>query len=312
MPREYNYRMNNKAHRHHYVPQAYLALFTTADNELYVLSKEFKTIKETSTKGVAYSHNFYTVDTVDEKDSSEVEETFSKIESRCIPIIKNLTESKNSFTNAEYADLAIYIALQYWRTPAARRKMDDFSKAIATIEIREKLRHVSTNQDVYDELLKYFKEEHPDTVLPSMKAMSKWAKSDVELDEFAWDNGTFVQSVFRMAEEIGQGLLTSSWFVLEAPSNSQFITTDNPVILRMTRPLKPFEAPAILLPGTEKYLPLSSKSCLMITDGKWSGINHIKLTKRKVRAINRLAYLQAGKYAISSSQLLLQSISSVR
>lgn len=303
--------MTSTARQHHYVPQSYMRLFTAANDKLYTLNKEFKTVRETSSKGVAYSHDFYTVDTVDEIDSSEAEEAFAQIENRCIPLIKNLVEGKNSFSNANFADLAIYVALQYGRTPTSRAKMDEVSRVMVTAELRDKLRQVSTSQERYDELLRDFSDTHPDIVLPSMEEMGKLSKSDIVLDEFAWDNGSFVQSVFRMAEEIAQGLLSSRWIVLEAPSKSQFVTTDNPVIMRMTRSLRPFESPAILLPGTEKYLPLSSRCCLLITDGSWSGVSRTKITRNSIRAINRLAFLQAGKYVISGSKPLLHSISSL-
>jgi hypothetical protein len=303
--------MSNKAHQHHYVPQSYMRLFSVADGKLYALNKKFKTVRETSSKGVAYSHDFYTVDTVDEENSSEVEEAFAKTESRCIPIIKQLAGGRPTFSNAEYADLAIYIALQYGRTPTARAKMDKVSKIVATAELKNKLLQVSTDQEQYDDLLRDFKEKRPDVELPSMEKIGELVKADIVLEEFAWDNGGFVQSVFRMAEEIAQGLLSSRWIVLDAPNKSQFVTTDNPVIMRMTRPLRFFESPAILLPGTEKYLPLSNRSCLAITDGEWGGITHAKLTKNQVRAINRLSYLQASKYVISGNEVLLKSLTSI-
>jgi hypothetical protein len=303
--------MNTQARQHHYVPQAYLRLFSDSEGKLYAMNKEFKTARETSSKGVAYSHDFYTVDTVDEKDSSEVEEAFGQIENRCIPIIKQLLDGKDTLSNADYADMAIYIALQYWRTPTARAKMDNASKIIATTELRNKLKQVSTDPKQYDELSRDFSNNHPDIILPPMEEIGKLAHADIVLEKFAWDNGSFVQSVFRMAEEIADGLLKSRWFVLQAPSKSQFVTTDNPVVMRMTRPLRPLESPAILLPGTEKYLPLSSKYCLAITEGGWSGIIRAKVTKNNVRAINRLSYLQAGKYVISGSKPLLYSISSL-
>lgn len=303
--------MNSKARQHHYVPQAYMRMFNDPTGKLYALNKEFKTVRATATKGVAYSHDFYTVDTIDEKDSSEAEEAFAQIENRCIPIIKELVDGKNTFPNADYADLAIYIALQYWRTPTARAKMDNTSKVIATAELRNKLKEISTDPQQYKELERDFSKAHPEIVLPPMERIGEMSKADIVLESFAWDNGSYVQSIFRMAEEIAAGLLRSRWLVLKSPNGSQFVTTDNPVVMRMTRQLKPFESPAILLPGTEKYLPLSSRHCLAITDGDWSGITHANITKNNVRAINRLSYLQAGKYVISGSKQLLQSISSL-
>ncbi len=307
----YNPFMKDKPRQHHYVPQAYLRLFSDNDSGLHVYDKVTKSIRLTSAKGVAYSHDFYTVDTVDEKDSAEVEETFSKIENLCIPIIKSLSEGLTVYSNADYADLSIYIALQYWRTPTARAKMDNFSKVMATHELREKLREVSTDRKVYDALLTEFQNEHPDIVLPPMETIGKWANSSLELAEFKWDNGSFVKSVFGMAEEIAKGLLSSRWILLQAPKDTQFITSDNPIVMRLTRRLKTSEIPAILLPGTDKLFPVSSKRCLLIIDGSWKGIGSIKLTRSSVRSINRLTYLQASKYVLSGSKNLLESITSL-
>lgn len=170
--------MSNKVHQHHYVPQAYLRLFSDPTSKLYALNKEFKTVRETATKGVAYSHDFYTVDTIDEKDSSEVEEAFAQIENRCIPIIKELVNGKIIFPNADYADLAIYIALQYGRTPTARTKMDNASKVIATAELRNKLREIATDPEQYKELKRDFSKVHPDiTVSGKQQAHSMFGDS---------------------------------------------------------------------------------------------------------------------------------------
>lgn len=287
-------------------------LFKNTDGKLFILNKKFKTVRETSTKAIAYSNDFYTVDTIDEKDSSEAEETFSKIESRCIPIIKQILGGRYILPNADYADLAIYIALQYWRTPTARAKMDSAGRVIVNAELRNKLTEISTDAEQYKELKRDFGKTHPDIVLPPMEKIGEMSKADIVLESFAWDNGSFVQSIFRMAEEIAAGLLRSRWLVLKAPKGSQFVATDNPVGMRMTRQLRPFESPAILLPGAEKYLPLSSGYCLAITDGDWGGITLATITKNNVRAINRLGFLQAEKYVISGNKSLLKSISSLR
>lgn len=143
--------MNNKPREHHYVPQGYLRGFTETKNVLFATNKTFNRIRKTSPKGVGYIKDFYTVDTIDEKDSVEVEENLGKIESKCIPLLDKLITA-NDLPNAEWADIAIYIALQYGRTPHMRNLMDKVATISVNNYIKETLADALNDPQNYAEL----------------------------------------------------------------------------------------------------------------------------------------------------------------
>lgn len=301
--------IGNKPSKHHYVPQGYLRSFTETENVLFVANKEFDTIRQTSPKGVGYIKDFYTVDTIDEKDSAEVEESFGKVETKCIPLLEKLMGAKD-LPNAEWADIAIYIALQYGRTPHMRDKMDSTALISVNNYIKETLAEALSDPIKYAEFERDFLKEHPDKPQAVTRDMlNKMVLGPSIISEFHLDNGTYVQSVFRIAWEIADSLLKKHWTILHAPNKSSFITSDNPMTLSIDRELLPHETLAVLLPGVVRHFPINSKACLVITDETIErGISHRSVSKSEVRKINKLLYNKALKYVISGNQRLLTSL----
>lgn len=293
---------------HHYVPQGYLRGFTETANVLFVTDKTYGKVRQTSPKGIAYIKDYYTVDTIDEKDSSEVEEKLSIIESTCLPIMAKL-EKSTDLTNADRADLAIYIALQYGRTPGSRERLEQVYEAFAANELRIKLVESAEDPHEYDEIVQLLHKERPDLEIPSQDELLKLAFDPTLKVEIDLDNGTFVTQFFEISEEIAEGLLKLRWHIYHAPSGSSFITTDNPIGIELHRDLRPFESHAILMSDATRYYPLNAKTCLVM-GGEWAGrtIEHTTLSKLDVRKINKLLHKQAHKYVISGSRNLLASV----
>jgi len=301
--------VKNQPRDHHYVPQGYLRLFAENKNVLYVSNKQFDSIRLTSPKGIGYLKDFYTVDTVDETDSAEVERNLSKIETGCIPLLGKLLYAED-LPNAEWADVAIYIALQYGRTPHMRNKMDTAATALLNNYLKDTLTDALDDPRKYAELEREIAEKDPKLlVVHTRENIEKLVSGPKILEEFNLDNGTYVQSIFRMAGEIVDGLLKRHWTVLHAPKGSSFITSDNPLTLSIDRTLLPYESLAILLPGAMRYFPLSAKACLLITDENVGRIiSHKAITKDEVRRINKLLYRESLKYAVSGNRRLLSSL----
>ena len=303
---------SSKPREHHYVPQGYLRGFTEAKSILFVVNKEFDTVRKTSPKGTGYLKDFYTVDTIDEKDSAEVEENLSKIESRCIPLLDKLIAAKD-LPNAEWADIAIYIALQYGRTPHMRNLMDKVATVSVNNYIKEALAEALNDPQKYAELKNGVAGQSPDSPpIPSREKLAEMVLGPRIIEEFNLDNGTYVHSIFRIAWEIADSLLKKHWTILHAPKNSSFITSDNPMTLSISRELQPYETLAVLLPGVIRHFPLNSRTCLVITDEAIKReISHQVISKNEVRKINKLLYGKAFKYVISGNEKLLKSFMQV-
>lgn len=292
--------------RSHYVPQAFLKGFI--DEQLFVYNRQYKTYRTSSQKGVAYQLDFYIVDTVTEKDSLEVEQGLGKIESVVIPLLGKLSSTKQ-LKNSEWADIAIYVAIQYGRTPTARKTLDDVYTVMISNAVKENLADTLNTPGCYDSLKRDFEAEHTDIKLPSREKLGEMILKPGPIANMSIDNGTFVKAFFEVSEKISSGLLKRRWKLLQAPKDSLFITSDNPIALLARKPLTPNQKPAILVEGIEIYMPIDSKHCLAIADMKNDGsfLKH-KITKSQVRAINKLVFSQANKYVISGNKALLESL----
>lgn len=301
--------MNKQKPRdHHYVPQGYLRGFTEDPNVLYVYDKKAKRIRRTSTKGIAYSRDYYTVDTVDEKNSSEVEENLGRIESVVIPILSEVTEDKD-LSNPKRADLAIYIAVQYGRTPVAKARMDEVATIVATNETKTIMAEAVNDESKYQEMVERIKADDPDRYVPSRQTLIEWILKPGPMAKVSMDRGTYVKQFFENAWHISEGLLRTKWTVIAAAKGSSFITSDNPVGLSVERKLEQHEALAIMLPGVTRYFPLDSKHCLIMTDDIVDRkIERRLASKSEARAINKIIADQAYKYVISGNEQLLGSL----
>lgn len=303
-----SYMPSQKPRDHHYVPQGYLRGFTETTNLLYVYNKETKGVRQTSTKGIAYSRDYYTVDTLDEKDSSEVEDNLGRIETVVIPILSEII-AEEDLSNPKRADLAIYIAVQYGRTPVAKARMDEVATILATNETKTMMAEAVNDEAKYQEMVQRIQSDDPDRYVPSRETLIEWILKPGPMAKVSMDRGTYVKQFFENAEHIAEGLLRTKWTVITAPRDSSFITSDNPIGLTVDRKLQEHEALAIMLPGVTRYFPLDSKHCLVITDDLTGrDIERRTASKSEVRIINKVIFEQAYKYAISGNEYLLNSL----
>ena len=290
------------------MPQAYMRGFCETPNTLFVKDINSGRVRRSSTRGIGYLENFYTVDTVDEKDSPEVEEALSKIENICIPLLSKLSQGIE-LSNSEFADIAIYIAVQYGRTPHAKARMDKVATIIATNEMKQRMADTVNDPKLFDEMIEELKKANPSAELPTREKIIEWVLKPDPLLKVKIDSGTHVKHFFDQAEVIGSGLLKHKWVVLHAPASSSFIFSDNPIGLEISRKLEEHEILAILLPGVERIFPLNAKTCLVITPHKFErAIEHRKLTANETRRINKLIHSQTRRYSISGNEALIRSL----
>lgn len=297
-----------KARDHHYVPQGYLRGFVEVPNTLHVYDKNAKRIRQTSTKGIAYSRDYYLVDTIDEKDSSEVEENLGRIETVAIPLLSKLV-AKNDLSNANRADLAIYISIQYGRTPFAKAQMDQVATILTTNETKTIMADAVNDEAKYQEMVERIRADEPNRYVPARETLIEWIIKPGPLAKVSIDIGTYVKQFFENAWHISEGLLGTKWTVITAPRGSSFITSDNPVGLTVNRSLEEHEVLAIMLSGVTRYFPLDSTHCLVMTNNlNGRQIERRMASKGEVRMINKIINEQAYKYVVSGNNRLLQSI----
>lgn len=298
---------DGRSHRHHCVAQGYLRGFLGQSDDLFVLNKERGSIRPTSTKGVAYAPDFYLVDTLQEKDSNEIEETLGIIESTGIPLLGKISQTAN-LPNSELADIAIYIAIQYGRTPRARSNMNEVATIVGNNMFKQLIADALNDPVKYQELLDRHIESGTNPELLERENLIRLVTTPGPVARIEADRGAHVKQFFEMASEIAEGLLGAKWEVYHAPGDSQFLTSDNPIGLEASRPLKEHETLAILLPGVIRYFPLDGGACLVAGGRREDGeIEHRQVSSAEVMRINDIIRDQAYKYVISGYRNLLES-----
>src|SRR5271170_1162835 len=112
--------MQNRVKDQHFVPQAYLRLFSHDEKNIWVLDLKENTIKSQSIKDTGFIKYFYTSRFHPAPlDIPEV----SKLEGQAKKIIKAI-EGRQKITPVDLGQLLNFITLQFLRTPAARERIE--------------------------------------------------------------------------------------------------------------------------------------------------------------------------------------------
>lgn len=190
------------ANNHHYIPQFYLRNFATKrGNAHYIFVFDSTKNKKywANIKGIGSERGFNTVD-FHGTDPEQLERDLSKLESKFSPHLNEAIQG-GSFTSAEnYIFIINFIALLYIRNPSIRRNfktsLDDHNRKISSIA----------------------------------------EISGQCFEETESDQTSLIQIKFSIIDTVIRCLLRRKWHFIKAPSESQFITSDNPVVLSRKNP----------------------------------------------------------------------------
>ncbi|MCP5104868.1 MAG: DUF4238 domain-containing protein, partial [bacterium] len=124
--------------RHHYIPEFYLANFTSTgqkDDFLWVLDKKQAKQWKAIPKNIAHQRDFYRID-VDELEPSYIETALSEIEEKAAPVMKEMSERCNLPKGDDFIILMNFVALMAVRVPRPRNNMSDFISKICKSYLR--------------------------------------------------------------------------------------------------------------------------------------------------------------------------------
>jgi len=191
------------------------------------------------------------------------------MESDAAPIINRvLIAPKLKLSDEELGVLAFFFGYLAVRTPVMRERAVNAKKATRLAMLKA----VAENKEGYirfaleHDLAKTAEEaeSYRQATLDPEKSLITTLVGDVE--DFS------LQQAFRSGERITQAFLRKHWILIEAPSTTFFMTSDNPVVVL---------APVNLRPGMDisyfnasVLIPISPKRALLLsnnvaTDGVW-------------------------------------------
>lgn len=283
--------------RHHYLPRFYLAGFTdknTRDSRLFVVDKSTGRQFSSSPADAAHQRDFFRIEG-DDGDPFELERKLAETEAEISPFLVNVHQTK-TLPNAKGLDrLLQLIAMIKTRVPHSRRRFDTFIERIGT-----SILHLSvTSKERWDLTLARMRRigyEVPETVtFEEMRQFVDEGKFRVEASQ-NWHLDQFI----RQAEQLHVLLRRRHWGLVVAEAGTQFVCSDNPVVLRWRHRVGNIFGPGWALPGTIAVLPIGIDLALW---GTFEPLpNRITVPRQVVASVNSIVIMQAERFFYSGGK----------
>jgi hypothetical protein len=229
------YTMSKPVHQH-FIPRSYLNNFAINDSGsklIFAKHKEGAEIKKISTKDICVDKNLYTLPTDDESKKFDLEHFYAENIDAVLPLVYSVLKDTSIITIDFETRLKIITTILglYFRTPK-------FLKA--------------ENQLFKDLLKKKLDEDDAEMVIVEFLGKNiKISRSEAKevVKEFKENNRIrFLYQHLQSYEKFVQSKLSGNITVLTIADDSEFITSDNPVVIR------PYADPTIPDFSTLDYL----------------------------------------------------------
>ena len=287
--------------RHHYLPQFYLKNFTNNDGLFWVFDRKNKEYRQQHPVNTALQKDYYTFRDKNGKKHTEIEKLFSSIEGKIKPVI-NKIDMGNTITSEEKVILSFFISFQKTRVPDFEKSVNELSGKMLTAIIQK-----SSSKDDIVSFIKEYKKNTGKKVKMSPEDLLDFIQSnEFSIDfEREWS----LPMILRLGVEFSQHFVNMNWIFLWAPKNSSFITSDNPFVLvpPSNYDLKSLYGVGLITPGAKKLIPLSQRTCLMITDYGHS-ISNKEIDSLTVKKINLNIAIRSDRFLIAKDKPLLKKI----
>ncbi len=247
--------------RHHYIPQMYLAGFTsdgTKDGQLYTIDLKQKKRWNCRPTGIANERDFYRVD-IPGVDPFVIEHGFAEIEGAIATVLKDVFKTKKLPSGDNLITLLHLVALSSSKVPVMRQQM---GKPI--VEVTKRVLDLTlSSQEHYYSTLKSMKNDGIDvSKYPTYEDVKKTHTNDgfVISPSQNWN----VQSSLMMIDILLPLFKKRNWgLVIPKNPSDTFICSDNPVSLMWTKEELLKYPPGFGLRNTMVFMPLCCNIGLM-------------------------------------------------
>lgn len=268
---------------HHYIPRAQLKLFGIKEykNSILQYNKETQKLEQKNIEKTACIRKFYRVEDDSVTDPLFAEKFFGKIESIAISLIRQLSgfEEPQKVTSEQdekrLIRFFIFLVMQEFRTVAGREAFETLVKSFLFPLIAEHYKD-DDNFDINKLSLTMKNKGHIHFLRNVILRLSEYYIANCRL-------------IFAYSHK-----------------NSQFIITDNPVLL-YSHPTNPHKG-GIYQSGAYKFFPLSCNLGVFVGKGSFKTPYEIILSKEETRKINVDLASQARQYIYGSSKTQIERI----
>lgn len=278
--------------RHHTVPKCYLENFTDSDGYVWVLDTK-DNIFRIKPENILLENHFYTITLKDGEKSLLVEDTLANIEGAYISIFQSKIEKDLPITDEERATVAVFVAALYIRTSPYR---EGLRGALGTLR---------SGMEDWKKQFETMSEESKRAMAAIPSSRNDQSISIDDLDRYLGNfNEHHSMNVIEQLPEIAQIIFDMKWCVWR-DANSNFVTSDDPVVLLRPESIKKYgpnaigSRPGLLFKDTELTLPLSKDRLLLagwilnensymnVPDDIVQKINHRTITGSSDRVVTK-------------------------
>lgn len=287
--------------RQHFVQRAYLTHFASQNpadgGRIWVYDKKGGPPRLQSPVNSGIEKDIYTVKSPKAPSPDMLErDLFTQIENVGYPVLKELAanEKKQALTAEDIGRLSGYLAAAHLRVPRNIDSARQLMEATLIESLKETARDPKKLKGAWEAAQK--KIVGRALTEAEVKDMLENPEKHVKIKA---DRLMALLLNLQQLDEIGRLLLTMHWAICDAPSGTDFITGDSPLIV-----FAPMGSGKVIfgggfgLPQVQIHFPISPRRCLYISHAPVAP--HRKISKEAVLEVNRRCAAMAERFVYSS------------
>lgn len=294
--------LRSTAKRHHFVPQLLLRGFSHEyrghDHLFQTATTGDAAPQRIAVRRAASRHKLYTGPDEDGQPSNRNEGYLAFIETHAGPALGRLIDDPGRLSPGDRATIAVFIAVQTMRTPAAAQQITTVANAAFRLFASE---HFSDREAFAERYRERFGDRSEDEIEQFRQEICRQIRAgEVRL---SGENGAAFATGLEQAISNVPPLIAFDWTLLRAP-NGGFVTSDRSYAIHDPTPPFPWAAQGLLSSeASETTVPLSVDACLLVRPATGAcGMSEKELTPSEVEAINLRTYGWADRYLYARDQ----------
>lgn len=281
--------MGNQPHKHHTVPQFYLAGFTKSDSkdgDLFVLDQTQQKSWKSTPRNSAHSRDFHAIEAGLGKDPMIIEKTLAEFETQWGSAVRQVIQRQAIPDDDSFGDLMMFVASMAVRVVRFREILADFVDRVSKSEI---VASFSTEEGraAFRKVIEEQVQDLSDEAFEELVAYGLSGQFDVDFEQ-TWH----VQQMVLATANLAPLLSLRKWTLWIADDGvPDLICSDSPVAPTWASQVNGPYSPAFGTPNTIVSIPLNRRIALVsMLDVQ---LPERRLDRAAVAAINSAT----GKYA---------------
>lgn len=286
----------------HYIPQFQLRYLVNNDGKLFVYDRKKNRYFKAHPKSIGGIKKFYTYKDKSGIEHNEIEDLNKQIETTAAPIIKAIHSRRKQFiTTQEKADLSALLALNWQRTPAAKKRIDLMMESgVTTLQ-----RLNALNKDIFFKQVKDLEKKTGKTFRNKERLRQSIFENRYRVK---FDKVAYLQSMLSGLPKLSQSIQQMLWIIVILNEKRSFILSDVNFTVEQVKPTPfPYGNRGLLSPGSQSMCILTNKVAILmqpISGGVIFGYSNAHL----VKSFNIINTVRSQRFIFSSSKTLLKNI----